>query len=346
MANINKTEVLKGRIEDVIYRNESNDYTVLNIVDEEDNLVCAVGIMPMAYEGEIVALSGRWTYHKEFGKQFAFDSFDKSLPDDIDGIFKYLSSGTIKGVGPVTALKIVNHFGKDSFDVIEHRPEWLTDISGITRKKAAAISESFRQQSGIRGVMMFCKDYMGVGEVARVYKTFGAGAVGLIKDNPYILCSSDTGIPFVKADAIARSLGKDPESKDRILSGVTYILSHAAASIGHTCLAENEIVKSTAQLLEISTERVKVAIEELLDSSDLSSYRKDNIDYIMTNATAEDEDTIARSIYRLSRAATHYGTTDIASLIEKVESGLNISFAPLVHMMTQIQSWDGVSCSF
>ena len=329
MANINKTEVLKGRIEDVIYRNESNDYTVLNIVDEEDNLVCAVGIMPMAYEGEIVALSGRWTYHKEFGKQFAFDSFDKSLPDDIDGIFKYLSSGTIKGVGPVTALKIVNHFGKDSFDVIEHRPEWLTDISGITRKKAAAISESFRQQSGIRGVMMFCKDYMGVGEVARVYKTFGAGAVGLIKDNPYILCSSDTGIPFVKADAIARSLGKDPESKDRILSGVTYILSHAAASIGHTCLAENEIVKSTAQLLEISTERVKVAIEELLDSSDLSSYRKDNIDYIMTNATAEDEDTIARSIYRLSRAATHYGTTDIASLIEKVESGLNISFAPL-----------------
>lgn len=329
MANINKTEVLKGRIEDVIYRNESNDYTVLNIVDEEDNLVCAVGIMPMAYEGENVALSGRWTYHKEFGKQFAFDSFDKSLPDDIDGIFKYLSSGTIKGVGPVTALKIVNHFGKDSFDVIEHRPEWLTDISGITRKKAAAISESFRQQSGIRGVMMFCKDYMGVGEVARVYKTFGAGAVGLIKDNPYILCSSDTGIPFVKADAIARSLGKDPESKDRILSGVTYILSHAAASIGHTCLAENEIVKSTAQLLEISTERVKVAIEELLDSSDLSSYRKDNIDYIMTNATAEDEDTIARSIYRLSRAATHYGTTDIASLIEKVESGLNISFAPL-----------------
>ena len=128
MANINKNEVLKGRIEDVIYRNESNDYTVLEIVDEEDNLVCAVGIMPMAYEGEIVSLSGRWTYHKEFGKQFAFDSFDKSLPDDVDGIFKYLSSGTIKGVGPVTALKIVNRFGKDSFDVIEHRPEWLTDI--------------------------------------------------------------------------------------------------------------------------------------------------------------------------------------------------------------------------
>ena len=118
MSPIEKTEILKGTIEDIVYRNESNDYTVLEIVDGEDNLVTAVGIIPMAFEGEIVTLSGRWTYHKEFGKQFAFDSFDKSLPEDVDGIFKYLSSGTIKGVGPVTALKIVNRFGVDSFDVI------------------------------------------------------------------------------------------------------------------------------------------------------------------------------------------------------------------------------------
>lgn len=329
MANINKSEVLKGRIEDVIYRNENNDYTVLNIVDDEDNLVCAVGIMPLAYEGEIVTLNGRWTYHKEFGKQFAFDSFDKSLPDDVDGIFKYLSSGTIKGVGPVTALKIVNRFGNESFDVIEHRPEWLTDISGITRKKAAAISESFRQQSGIRGVMMFCKDYMGVGEVARVYKTFGAGAVGMIKKNPYILCDSDPGIPFTKADAIARSLGVDPESKDRILSGVSFVLSSAAASVGHTCMPEDEVVRLSSELLEISNERVSNALNELLDISELSCYRKNDVNYIMTNSTAEDEDAIARSLMRLLQSATHYGTTDIASLIEKVEMGLNISFAPL-----------------
>ena len=129
-----KKEVLKGTIENVVYHNENNDYTVLEIVDGEDNLVTAVGVMPMAFEGEIVSLSGSWTFHKEFGKQFAFDAFDKSLPDDVDGIFKYLSSGTVKGIGPVTALKIVNRFGVDSFDVIEHRPEWLADISGITRK--------------------------------------------------------------------------------------------------------------------------------------------------------------------------------------------------------------------
>jgi exodeoxyribonuclease V alpha subunit len=251
MEKREKKETLKGTIENVVYHNESNDYTVLEIVDGEDNLITAVGVIPLASEGEIVTLRGRWTFHKEFGKQFAFDSFDKSLPDDVDGIFKYLSSGAIKGIGPVTALKIVNRFGADSFDVIEHRPEWLADISGITRKKAAAISRSFIEQSGIRGVMMFCKDYMGTGEVSKVYKKFGAGAVGIIRDNPYVLCGGELGIPFSKADAIARSLGLDLESKNRIKSGIEYILNHQAAQGGHTCLPKNEIVSFTAELLEI-----------------------------------------------------------------------------------------------
>lgn len=329
MSRVEKIEVLKGTIENVVYRNETNDYTVLEIVDGEDNLVCAVGVIPMAYEGEIVSLRGRWTYHKEFGKQFAFDSFDKSLPDDVDGIFKYLSSGTIKGVGPVTALKIVNRFGTETFEVIEHRPEWLADISGITRKKAAAISESFREQSGIRGVMMFCKDYMGVGEVARVYKTFGAGAVGLIRDNPYILCNSEAGISFAKADAIAKSLGAALDSKNRIFSGICYVLSHAAGTGGHTCLPESDVVSSAAELLELDGDTVQKNMSALLDESELSCYTRDGVNYIMTNQTAEEEDFIAKGIFRISRSAGQFGVADIFSLIEKVEISLNISFAPM-----------------
>ena len=329
MSLTEKKEVLKGTIENVVYHNENNDYTVLEIVDGEDNLVTAVGIMPMAFEGEIVSLHGSWTFHKEFGKQFAFDSFDKSLPDDVDGIFKYLSSGTVKGIGPVTALKIVNRFGVDSFDVIEHRPEWLADISGITRKKAAAISEAFRQQAGIRGVMMFCKDYMSVGEVSKVYKKFGAGAVGLIKENPYILCEGELGIPFAKADAIAKSLGADPDSLARILNGIIYILSHNGGLAGHTCIPENDVVTSTAELLEINPNIVSDALNTLLDNSDLSCYRKDNVNYIMTSEVAEDEDVIARTISRMLNSTGGFSAGDIASLIEKVESGLDISFAPL-----------------
>lgn len=324
-----KIETLKGTIENVVYRNENNDYTVLEIVDGEDNLITAVGVIPLASEGEIVTLRGRWTFHKEFGKQFAFDSFDKSLPDDVDGIFKYLSSGAIKGIGPVTALKIVNRFGADSFDVIEHRPEWLADISGITRKKAAAISRSFIEQSGIRGVMMFCKDYMGTGEVSKVYKKFGAGAVGIIRDNPYVLCGGELGIPFAKADAIARSLGLALESKNRIKSGIEYILNHQAAQGGHTCLPKNEIVSSTAELLEIGDDRVEAFLFSLLEDGELSAYKKDGVDYIMTNEIAEAEDLIVRGLVRISQSAGQFGAMDISSLIEKLEVTSSITFAPM-----------------
>ena len=324
-----KIECIKGTIENVVYRNENNDYTVLEIVDGEDNLITAVGAIPASYEGEIVTLRGRWTYHKEFGKQFSFDSFDKSLPDDVDGIFKYLSSGTIKGVGPVTALKIVNRFGIDSFDVIEHRPEWLTDISGITRKKAAAISESFREQSGIRGVMMFCKDYMAAGEVAKVYKKFGAGAVGIIKDNPYILCDGELGIPFAKTDAIAKSLGVALDGQNRILSGIKYILNHSAASSGHTCLPIEQVVTMAAELLSIDGSKISSVLNDLLDNSDLSCYRKNNTDFIMTNETAEAEDLLARKLMNMTNSAGQVGSANIAALIEKVEQTSNISFAPL-----------------
>ena len=149
---------ISGVVENIVYKNESNDYTVFEIVDADNRLITAVGIIPMVSEGENVELEGQWTYHKEFGKQFSFVSYEKSLPKEIDGIIQYLSGKMIKGVGPITAVKIANRFGMDTFDVIENHPEWLTDISGITRKKAIAISESFRAQSELRGVMMFFKE--------------------------------------------------------------------------------------------------------------------------------------------------------------------------------------------
>jgi exodeoxyribonuclease V alpha subunit len=123
MNGIEASETIKGVIENVVYHNENNDYTVLEIVDSDNDLIVAVGTIPMAFEGENVTLRGHWGFHKEFGRQFCFDSFEKTLPKEVDGILQYLSAGTVKGVGPVTALKIVNKFGIDSFDVIENHPE-------------------------------------------------------------------------------------------------------------------------------------------------------------------------------------------------------------------------------
>ena len=136
-------ETIRGVIENVVYYNESNDYAVLEISDESGLLITVVGTVPMPFEGENLIVVGKWRYHKEFGKQFQIESYEKTLPKEEEGIPQYLSSRIVKGVGPATAKKLVQRFGKDTFEVIETHPEWLADIPGITMKKAAAISESF-----------------------------------------------------------------------------------------------------------------------------------------------------------------------------------------------------------
>ncbi len=329
MNDYDITEKISGTIENVVYRNDANDYTVLEIADGDNNLITAVGAIPMAFEGERVELTGHWTYHKEFGRQFAFSSFEKFLPEEIEGILQYLSARTVKGVGPVTAVKIVNKFGTDTFDVMENHPEWLADIPGITPKKAAAISESFREQTGLRGVMMFCKDYMAVGEATKVYKKLGGSAVGIIKENPYILCNGEYGISFEKADALAQSMGIAPDCRNRIISGLLYVLSYNATTNGHTTLPKDKLISAAAQLLEITESSVSGTLADIINDGELSVYRRGGVEYVMTNQVADDEAAVAKRLSSLSDEMLHFSTSDISSMIQKVESSFDISFAPL-----------------
>lgn len=329
MNGENAEIIVKGVIENVVYHNENNDYTVLEIVDADSNLITAVGIMPMAFEGENVVLSGNYTYHKEFGRQFAFESFDKTMPSDVEGILQYLSSKTVKGVGPVTALKIVNRFGSETFDVMENHPEWLADIPGITMKKAAAISESFRQQSEIRGVMMFCKDYMGKAEVTKVYKKFGAGAIGIIKENPYILCSDELGISFSKADEIAKTLDIRADDENRVLAGIEYTLSYNATANGHSCLPVEKLIGAASQILGVSEERTGELLYSFVADDKLSIYTSGESQFAMTNQVADDEKYIAKRIREMCAQINHIGVTDIYALIENVEARYSVKYAAL-----------------
>ena len=320
-------EKIAGVVENVVYRNENNDYTVFEIIDEENRLVTAVGIIPQVSEGETVVLEGQWTYHKEFGKQFSFVSYEKSLPKEIDGIIQYLSSKAIKGVGPITAVKIVNRFGMDTFDVIENHPEWLTDVSGITRKKAAAISESFRAQSELRGVMMFFKDYMGTGEITKVYKQLGASCVGVVKDNPYILCNGEYGVSFEKADSIAASFGFSPDCDVRVLSGINYVLGYNAGVNGHTCLPREKLVSATASLLSIAESDVNEKIDGFIRNEDICLYRVLDNEFIMTPEVNYREEYISKKLKSLSRDVIQLSSMDISSLIQKVETRIGVSYA-------------------
>ena len=327
MEGLSLMEKVTGVVENVVYRNENNDYTVFEIIDEENRLLTAVGIIPQLSEGETVVLEGQWSYHKEFGKQFSFVSYEKSLPKEIDGIIQYLSGKAIKGVGPITAVKIVNRFGMDTFDVIENHPEWLTDVSGITRKKAAAISESFRAQSELRGVMMFFKDYMGTGEITKVYKQLGASAVGVVKDNPYILCNGEYGVSFEKADSIAASFGFSPDCNVRVLSGINYVLGYNAGVNGHTCLPREKLVSATASLLSIGESDVNEKIDVFIQNEDVCNYRVLDNEFIMTPDVNYREEYIAKKLKSLSRDVVQLSSMDISSLIQKVETRIGVSYA-------------------
>lgn len=320
------SDTVSGIIENVVYRNEENDYTVMEVSDSQNSLITAVGAIPMAIEGECVVLRGHWTFHKEFGRQFAFDSFEKTLPREVDGILQYLSSRTVKGVGPVTAIKIVNRFGTDSFDVIENHPEWLSDIPGITMKKAAVISQSFKEQTGIRSLMMFSSDFLSVPEITRVYKELGHGSVNAIKENPYVLCTSEFAIPFEKADSIAASIGFDMDSEFRLMAGTRHIFAYNAATNGHTCLPREKLIAAVGQALSVTQERVADYVEGAIDEGELAFYRIDGVEYVMPSEVAEAEDFIAKKIKLLEATAPKFTRLDIASLIEKIELKVGISY--------------------
>ena len=322
-------EKLEGTVENIVYRNENNDYTVLEISTDDQALITAVGTLPMTFEGERVTLVGRWCYHKEFGRQFAFESYEKSLPEEVDGILQYLSSRSVKGVGPVTALKIVNRYGKDTFDVIESHPEWLADIPGITMKKAAQISESFREQNGIREVMIFCRDYLGTGEITKVYKALGTGAVGILRDNPYILCTGDFSIGFEKADSFARSLGVAPDCEERIYNGILYVLKNNAQLNGHTCLPVDMLINASAEVLGLSGDRVRESLSAFVLRDKLSVYKIEGQSFIMTCEVSDAECYIAKKLSALDGSVGVFSAYDVASLVEKVEVELGISFASL-----------------
>ncbi len=318
---------ISGKVENVVYRNEANDYTVLEVLLDDSSLVTCVGYIPLTFEGELVELVGSYTFHKEFGRQFTFEGYEKRLPEEIEGIIQYLSSRTVKGIGPVTALRIVNRFGKDTFDVIENHPEWLTDIQGITMKKAAIMSESFREQNGIREVMIFCKDFLGTGEITRVYKSLGVGAVGLIRDNPYILCNTDYGIPFEKADAMAKSLGIDPLCDERVFNGFLSVLSYNAASYGHSCLPEDKLLEAASRALDIDKDKLKDKLSHFVLSGALSACRCGGELYIMTNAANEAEIFIAKKLCDLNQSVGIFSFSDISALIAKVEAQQSLNFA-------------------
>lgn len=327
MPNEKMTETLWGSIDEVVYHNDENDYTVLSLIGKDGHLVTAVGKIAYAAAGEDVTLYGTWVKHAEYGEQFSFDSYERELPTGKRAILRYLSSRVIKGVGPVTAARLVDKYGEDTFDVIEHHPEWLTEVAGISARKAAEIHESFIEQTGIRALMMFCRDFFTTPVISRIYKKWGSAAVDRLKENPYALCGEIYGVSFEAADRLASALTLPAENPDRIEGGILYILEFNAQSNGHTCLPKDKLVPAAVSYLGVEEMRVLDTLSAMVAERKLSLYEKDEVVLIASATYAEAERTIAKRLALLDRSCPLFSERDVDGFIARMETETGIMYA-------------------
>ncbi len=319
---------IEGVIENIVYKNEGNGYTVCEI-DASGELVTLVGIMPFLAEGESIKALGRWELHSSFGRQFKIEYYEKQLPASEAAMYKYLASGAVKGIGPKTAKRIIEHFGSDAFDVMENNPEWLADVEGITPKKAKKISERFKETFGIRSVMMFCRDFFGPTTAVKVYKQWGGAAVDVITKNPYALCEYIDGIGFETADKIAEKLGTDKRSPERIRAGIIYFLSHNASQNGHTFIPKERLVPAAAQLLSAEEERVLSGMGTLLSDGRLVSVKFNGTEVIYLKEYFEAERYIAAKLDQLEKLSERISLRDTDRFITQLEAEIGITYAAL-----------------
>jgi exodeoxyribonuclease V alpha subunit len=236
------------------------------------------------------------------------------MPADTASILRYLASGAIKGIGPKTAQRIIEQFGEDTFDVIENHPEWLAEVKGISQKAAREISERFKAQAGMRSTMMFFRNYFGPTLTVRIYKRWGSAAVDIAKKNPYRLCNEIEGIGFEKADAMAGELGVVSDNFDRIMSGLSYVLTQNANQNGHTCLPRVKLCEAAAHLLGVDTDRADEAISALLKNGTFRYTLCENEQMIYDSRSYDAEKYIAMKLVQIDRSCVSVSVPDITGL--------------------------------
>ena len=282
-------EILQGAVAAVVYQNYDNGYAVLRLNCGGGNTVTVVGTIPMPVLGERLMVTGKWTSHSNFGKQFEAEFLERMLPQTALEIQSYLSSRAIKGIGPVMAARIVEYFGDQTLLVLERDPEKLALVPGISLEKARNFGAEFRRQAGMRQLMEFFALHQLPTELAvRAYKLYGEQTVELLYDDPYLLMDSGLDAPFNAVDRFAISLGVAGDDPRRIEAGVLFELSYNLTG-GHTFLPRAKLVAATAQLLTVEAEDVDAGITRLQEGERLVCQRLADIDVVYLPSIHEAE---------------------------------------------------------
>jgi len=319
---------LEGIVEEIIFSNEENGYVVCDIKCAKD-IITVVGYMPFISEGETIKVTGKWTSHPDYGEQLKAEYYEKVFPKEADAIEKYLASGVIKGIGPATAKKIVAKFGEETFDIIQYKPELLSEIKGISLEKAFKIGEAFIEQRELKSVVIFFQEYgISPALATKIYRVFGDRTIDEIKANPYRLTDEIFGIGFKTADKIAMKLGVDPSSKFRLFSGIKYTLSHAASN-GHTYLPEDKLKEHASRLLGVGIENLGDALISLLFDKAIYVEKEDGENKIYLSPFYLAENGVCKRLLELSSVMFRDGISDSDSKIERLQAEEGITLAEM-----------------
>lgn len=319
-------EILDGLVEAVIFKSEDTGYVVAKITaNKEVNTI--VGTMPLIKEGQQIEVKGEWIKHKQFGRQFNVEEYKEVLPTSTKEIEKYLSTGIIHGIGPVTAKKIVKAFGEETLNILDNNIEMLKEVEGIGKKKYNIIYQSYLETRELKDIIMFFQKHgVTINQCLKIYKKFGGDAQNIVSENPYILSDEISGIGFLTSDRIAKSLGIEPISDFRIQSGIKYVLN-SFSGLGNTYMPKDKLINEAQRILSVDKELIEVNIYNSVLEGKIKIEKINEIEAVYSLPYYFCELGVTNKIITLSIENFQTINSDITFEISSFERKNNIVFA-------------------
>ena len=320
-------EILQGSVGSVVFQNQENGYTVLRLACDDGQTVTVVGTIPLPIVGERLMVTGKWSNHSSYGRQFEAEFLERLMPQTKLDILKYLSGHTVKGVGPKLAARIVERFGENTLIIMEREPERLAEISGISDNRARIIGEEFRLQFGMRHLLEFFALHHLPAEVAvKTYKLYGEASMDMITDDPYMLMDEGMEAPFAAVDRFAIDLGVDGADPRRVSAGILYEL-RSNLTAGHVFLPEDKLIAVTCQLLSVDQQTVIDGMDRLHQAGQLVRDELANIHIIYLPVLYQAEMYCTRRL--LEAAAKSFPPPSrLSSMLRTVSSESGLHYAP------------------
>lgn len=309
---------IKGRIRDIIYRNEINSYTIATFeTDEEETTV--VGYLPFIEKGDNLKITGNFVEHPEYGRQLKIETFEKLMPEDLDSIENYLANGKFKGIGPATAKRMVNTFGKDVINIIKFEPEKLSCIKGITEEKAIEISQSFNENWEVWQIVSYLEKFgIGPQSAEGIYKKLGSNTITTIEENPYILIDLTVRVNFAQIDQIAIKMGMDLENDKRIRSGIKYALK-LSTNNGHCAVLYENLIQFVKDLLNVSEVMIENNIIFLKTKNEIVLEDRENQEWVYLYNYYMAEKNVAESLIALDNYLNVKEISNFEKKLKKIE---------------------------